>query len=83
MVVLDRPIKMLGVHPIKVRLHPEVTVTVNINIARSPDEAERQARGENVITSQFEEERALDAEAVADLLEGGAGQQAPEAAEDA
>jgi large subunit ribosomal protein L9 len=83
MVVLDRPIKMLGVHPIKVRLHPEVTVTVNINIARSPDEAERQARGENVITSQFEEERALDAEAVADLLEGGAGQQAPEAVEEA
>ena len=82
MVVLDRPIKMLGVHPIKVRLHPEVTVTVNINIARSPDEAERQARGENVITSQFEEERALDAEAVADLLEGGAGQQAPEVSEE-
>jgi len=82
MVVLDRPIKMLGVHAIKVRLHPEVTVTVNINIARSPDEAERQARGENVITSQFEEERALDAEAVADLLEGGAGQQAPEPAEE-
>jgi large subunit ribosomal protein L9 len=77
MVVLDRPIKTLGVHPIKVRLHPEVTITINVNIARSKDEAERQARGENVITSQFEEERAIGAEAVADLLEGGAGQQAP------
>jgi large subunit ribosomal protein L9 len=76
MVVLDRPIKTLGVHPIKVRLHPEVTITINVNIARSKDEAERQARGENVITSQFEEERAIGAEAVADLLEGGAGQQA-------
>ena len=75
MVVLDRPIKTLGVHPIKVRLHPEVTITINVNIARSKDEAERQARGENVITSQFEEERAIGAEAVADLLEGGAGQQ--------
>ena len=73
MVALDKPIKTLGVHPIRVRLHAEVTVTVNINIARSVDEAERQARGENVITSQFEEDRASDAQSVADLLEGGAG----------
>jgi large subunit ribosomal protein L9 len=75
MVVLDRPIKTLGVHAVRVRLHPEVAITVNINIARSADEADRQARGENVIASQFEEERALDAAAAADLLEGGAGQQ--------
>jgi large subunit ribosomal protein L9 len=78
MVVLDKPIKTLGVHPVKVRLHPEVSITVNVNVARSQDEADRQARGENVITSQFEEERAAEAEAMADLLEGGAGQQAPE-----
>jgi large subunit ribosomal protein L9 len=78
MVILDKPIKTLGVHPVKVRLHPEVTLTVNINIARSQDEAERQARGENVITSQFEEDRAADAEAMADMLEGGAGAQAPD-----
>jgi large subunit ribosomal protein L9 len=78
MVVLDKPIKTLGVHAVKVRLHAEVTVTVNINIARSQDEAERQARGENVITSQFEEDRVADAEAAADMREGGAGQQAPE-----
>jgi len=78
MVVLDKPIKSLGLHPVRVRLHPEVIVTVNINIARSADEAERQSRGENVITSQFEEDRAADAEATADLLEGGAGQQAPD-----
>src|SRR5882757_11573049 len=50
-VILDRPIKTLGVHEVKVRLHPEVTLTVKINIARSTDEADRQARGENVITS--------------------------------
>jgi large subunit ribosomal protein L9 len=74
-VVLDKPIKTLGVHPVKVRLHAEVTVTVNINIARSQDEAERQARGEDVIASQFEEEARLDAQAAQDLLEGGAGQQ--------
>ena len=74
MVVLDKPIKTLGLHQVKVRLHPEVTVTVSINIARSQDEAERQARGENVITSQFEEERIAAEEAAADLLEGGAGQ---------
>jgi glycosyltransferase involved in cell wall biosynthesis len=41
-------------------------------------EADRQARGEDVIASQFEEDRAVGAEAIADLLEGGAGQQAPE-----
>ena len=73
MVALDKPIKTLGVHPIRVRLHAEVTVTVSVNIARSPDEAERQARGENVIASQFEEDRASDAQSVADMLEGGAG----------
>jgi large subunit ribosomal protein L9 len=58
-----------------VKLHAEVTITVNINIARSQDEAERQARGEDVIASRFEEEARADAEAAADLLEGGAGQQ--------
>ncbi len=75
MVSLDKPIKTLGVHEIRVRLHAEVTVTVKINIARSTDEAERQARGENVITSQFEEDARADAEAAADMLEGGAGKQ--------
>jgi len=74
-VVLDKPIKTLGVHEVKVRLHAEVAVTVKINIARSTDEADRQARGENVITSQFEEERAAAAEQAQDMLEGGAGSQ--------
>jgi large subunit ribosomal protein L9 len=74
MVVLDKPIKTLGMHPVKVKLHAEVTVTVNINIARSQDEADRQAKGEDVISSQFEEDARLDAEAAADMLEGGAGQ---------
>jgi large subunit ribosomal protein L9 len=73
MVALDKPIKTLGLHEVKITLHPEVTVTVTLNIARSQDEAERQARGENVISSQFEEDRIADEEAQADLLEGGAG----------
>jgi large subunit ribosomal protein L9 len=80
MVVLDRPIKTLGVHDVKVRLHAEVTITVKLNIARSPDEADRQARGENVINSQFDDERLAAEQAAKDLFEGGAGQQeaAPE-----
>ncbi len=74
-VVLNLPIKTLGVHEVKVRLHAEVTITVKVNIARSQDEAERQARGENVIASQFDEERQLAAEQQQDLIEGGAGAQ--------
>ena len=47
-VLLDRPIKALGLHDIRLALHPEVVVKVSINVARSADEAERQSRGENV-----------------------------------
>jgi large subunit ribosomal protein L9 len=46
--VLDRPIKTLGLHTINVALHPEVVVHVSLNVARTEDEAERQARGEDV-----------------------------------
>ncbi len=75
MVVLDKPIKTLGLHTVKLRLHAEVATTVTINVARSADEAERQARGEDVIASRFEADRASDAEAAADMIEGGAGAQ--------
>ncbi len=74
MVSLDIPIKTIGMHPVKLRLHAEVTATVTVNIARSQDEAERQARGENVVASRFEEERAASAEQAQDMLAGGAGQ---------
>ena len=47
-IVLDRPIKTLGVHATKVALHPEVIVQVSLNVARTEDEADRQARGEDV-----------------------------------
>jgi large subunit ribosomal protein L9 len=73
MVALDKPIKTLGLHPVKVVLHAEVVVTVTLNIARSQDEAERQARGEDVINSQFEEDRVAAEEAAQDMIQGGAG----------
>lgn len=47
-IVLDRPIKTLGLQATRVALHPEVVVQVSLNVARSEDEAERQARGEDV-----------------------------------
>jgi large subunit ribosomal protein L9 len=56
-VVLDKPIKSLGLYTVRVALHPEVLVTVTANVARSPEEAERQARGE-VITADADEPEA-------------------------
>ena len=83
MVALDQPIKTLGLHQLKLKLHPEVSVSVTVNVARSQDEAERQARGDNVIASQFDEERQLAAEQAQDLFEGGAGQAMAEAGPEA
>jgi len=58
MIVLEQPIKALGLHTVKVRLHPEVSVEVTVNVARTTDEADRQARGEDVIATQIAEEQA-------------------------
>ena len=55
-IVLDRPIKAIGMHEVKVALHPEVSVTVKVNVARSPEEAELQAQGIDVMASMFERE---------------------------
>ena len=57
-VVLDRPIKAIGVHEVKIALHPEVAVTVKVNVARSPEEADLQAQGVDVLQQMFEEEAA-------------------------
>ena len=57
-VLLNQPIKTIGLHQVEIRLHPEVTVTITANVARSVDEAERQAAGENVIEAALAEERA-------------------------
>jgi large subunit ribosomal protein L9 len=54
-VLLDRPIKALGLHKLRLQLHPEVTVGATLNIARSTDEADRQARGEDVTVIRDEE----------------------------
>ena len=66
MVALERPIKALGLVDVKVKLHPEVIVSIAVNVARSPDEAEMQKQGIDVIAAMFEEEQA---EAVATALE--------------
>ncbi|SHO65723.1 LSU ribosomal protein L9P [Pseudoxanthobacter soli DSM 19599] len=47
-VVLNHPIKSIGLHKIEIALHPEVSASITLNIARSADEAERQARGEDL-----------------------------------
>ena len=46
---LDRPIKSLGMHDVRIALHPEVMVTVKVNVARSPEEAAIQARGGTIL----------------------------------
>lgn len=60
-VVLDKPIKTIGVYDVRVRLHADVSATVKVNVARSTDEADRQAKGENVIASAVEADRADEA----------------------
>ena len=69
MVVMERPIKTLGIFEVKVRLHPEVVVTVKANVARSPEESELQSQGVDVLKQMFEDEAAEDAEAAAELEE--------------
>ena len=66
-VVLDKPIKTIGLHDVRIRLHAEVYASVKVNVARSADEAERQARGENVIASAAEADRAQSEAAAKEL----------------
>ena len=56
MVVLERPIKTLGLFDVRVSLHPEVAVTIKVNVARSPDEAELQSQGVDVMAAMFEQD---------------------------
>lgn len=77
MIVLERPIKTIGVFDVKVALHPEVAVNVKVNVARSPDEAEQQAAGVDVIAAMFEDEAAADA--VTDFEPGNGEEIEPEA----
>ena len=57
-VVLDKPIKSIGMFEVKVALHAEVAVTVKVNVARSPEEAEMQAQGVDVMAAMFEKDEA-------------------------
>lgn len=65
-VILEHPIKTLGLSHVRVSLHPEVTIPVTVNVARSPEEAERQARGERVGAEAEEEEEIPTADAMFD-----------------
>ena len=77
-VVLARPIKGIGMHEVKIALHPEVTVNVHVNVARSPEEAELQAQGIDVIQAMFEEQAApIAAEALSPEAEETAAEEAP------
>ena len=90
---LDRPIKSLGVHDVRIALHPEVTVTVKVNVARSPEEAEIQARGGTILdeaedeADQAAEDEATDEAAAADdapdTADAGEATESAEAAGDA
>jgi large subunit ribosomal protein L9 len=73
-VMLDRPIKTLGLHELRISLHAEVQPRVVVNVARSPDEAARQARGEDIsrAMTEAEEDAAAAKVAAAALFEEGA-----------
>jgi len=55
-VVLDKPIKAIGVYVVKVALHPEVSVSVKVNVARSPEEADLQSQGVDILAQMFEKD---------------------------
>jgi large subunit ribosomal protein L9 len=76
-VVLDRPIKAIGVHEVKIALHPEVSVTVKVNVARSPEEADLQAQGVDVMAQMFERDTAAFTESYDPNAEPGATAEAP------
>ena len=70
-VVLDHPIKAIGLHEVKIALHPEVAVTVKVNVARSPEEADLQAQGVDVMSQMFERDTAAFTEEFEPGLEPG------------
>ncbi|MEM9738329.1 MAG: 50S ribosomal protein L9 [Pseudomonadota bacterium] len=66
---LDQPIKAIGLYDVEIRLHPEVSLVVQVNVARSTDEAERQAAGEDVLETIQAEQRAIDEEQAGEMAE--------------
>ncbi|MBC9207281.1 50S ribosomal protein L9 [Roseomonas aerophila] len=71
-ILLEQPIKSLGISSVRVELHPEVHLPLSVNVARSPEEAEKQARGEDLRAEQQAEDDSLEAELAAELSELGA-----------
>ncbi len=71
-IILEQPIKTLGLTTVRVELHPEVLLPLVVNVARSPEEAEKQARGEDLRAEQQAEDESLEAELAAELSELGA-----------
>ncbi len=71
-ILLEQPIKTLGISSVRVELHPEVHLPLSVNVARSPEEAEKQARGEDLHAEQRAEDESLEAELAAELSELGA-----------
>lgn len=69
MVILEKPIKTLGVFDVRIRLHPEVNVTIQANVARSDDEADLQKDGVDVIAQMFEEDQAELAAAALEVMD--------------
>ena len=57
-IVLDRPIKAIGMQDVRIALHPEVSITIHVNVARSPEEAELQAQGVDVMAAMFDRDTA-------------------------
>jgi len=79
-VLMDRPIKMLGLHPVRVALHPEVVVTVTANVAKSEEEAEIQKKAGGFVPPTTEEERSLE-DVLAEADQTAAGEAEPAEAE--
>lgn len=73
---LSRPIKTVGLHEVIVRLHAEVDSTIVVNVARSTDEADRQAAGEDLTVVSYDEEPEEEAPAIEEVFEEGAADQA-------
>lgn len=71
-VLLEQPIKTTGITQVRVELHPEVVIQVGVNVARSQEEADKQARGEDLRAAQQSEDESLEAELAAELAELGA-----------
>ena len=69
---LDQPIKTIGIYEMGIRLHGEVIVDITVNVARSTEEAERQAAGENIIETLQAEQQGASAEQAAELAEASA-----------